>query len=399
MRQQSPTSLLLPVYVPTLILGFCRGILLPILPLYARSFDISYGLVGLVLAGEGIGTLAADVPAGVLVRKVGRKPVMVLGVSGMAASVLGLYWARTVLAVLALRLLTGAATALWNISRHAYIAEATTVYQRGRALSIFGGINRIGTMAGPAVGGLLASLYGYHAAFVVYGLLGFAPVFVLAAAVASTSRAGDATALRGRNRGSLLAVLRSHRREFATAGVGQLLAQMLRQSRPIIIPLYAADVVGLDELGVGTIISLAGFLDTLMFYPAGLIMDRFGRKHAIVPCFLGQALGMALVPFATTFYGLLGATALIGLSNGIGSGTMMTLGADLAPREAVGEFLGLWRLIGDAGHTGSPLVVGSLADLLDLSAAAWGLSGVGFLAAGTFAFLVAETLRGPPERR
>ena len=72
MRQNSRALLILPVYVPTLILAFCRGMLVPILPLYARSFDVSYGLVGLVLAAEGLGTLAADIPAGLLLRRIGR---------------------------------------------------------------------------------------------------------------------------------------------------------------------------------------------------------------------------------------------------------------------------------------------------------------------------------------
>ena len=126
-------------------------------------------------------------------------------------------------------------------------------------------------------------------------------------------------------------------------------------------------------------------------------MDRYGRKCAVVPCFLGQAIGMALVPFSAGFSGLLLATCLIGLANGIGSGSMMTLGADLAPPDAMGEFLGIWRFIGDAGHAGGPLVVGGVADLLGLAAAPWVMSGVGLLASATFAFLVPETLdKGPP---
>ena len=66
MNTKPRNPLILPVYLPSLILAFCRGIILPILPLYAKSFGISYGLIGLVLAGEGIGTLAADIPSGIL---------------------------------------------------------------------------------------------------------------------------------------------------------------------------------------------------------------------------------------------------------------------------------------------------------------------------------------------
>ncbi|RME57818.1 MAG: MFS transporter, partial [Caldilineae bacterium] len=51
-------SIALPIYAPTLILAFCRGLLVPVLPLYVRQeFAISYAIVGLVLASEGLGTL------------------------------------------------------------------------------------------------------------------------------------------------------------------------------------------------------------------------------------------------------------------------------------------------------------------------------------------------------
>jgi len=122
-------------------------------------------------------------------------------------------------------------------------------------------------------------------------------------------------------------------------------------------------------------------------------MDRFGRKWATVPSFSIQSAGMALVPLTTGPLGLLAAGMVIGLGNGLGSGTLMTLGADLAPAEARSEFLGVWRLIGDVGFTGGPLVVGAVADLLILPAAALVIAAVGLGATLTFAFAVPETLR------
>ena len=122
-------------------------------------------------------------------------------------------------------------------------------------------------------------------------------------------------------------------------------------------------------------------------------MDRFGRKFAIVPCFGIQALGMALVPFAANFAGLLFAAVLIGFGNGLGAGSMMTLGADLSPARSRGEFLGVWRLIGDLGQTGAPLVVGVVAEILVLSSAIWFIAGSGLVSASIFLILVPETLK------
>jgi len=89
------------------------------------------------------------------------------------------------------------------------------------------------------------------------------------------------------------------------------------------------------------------------------------------------------------------AAALIGLGNGLGSGTMMTLGADLAPPGATGEFLGLWRLVGDVGGVGGPLAVGVVADELGLDGSAVVIAGLGLAATLTLAFLVRETRQSP----
>ncbi|MCC6791843.1 MAG: MFS transporter, partial [Thermomicrobiales bacterium] len=88
---------------------------------------------------------------------------------------------------------------------------------------------------------------------------------------------------------------------------------------------------------------------------------------------------------------LLAAAAVIGFGNGLGSGTMMTLGADLAPEGATGEFLGVWRLIGDAGAFVGPVAVGILASAAGLRGSAVLLAAFGAIAALVLAFLVEET--------
>ena len=141
--------LILPVFIPTFLLRLGSGLLVPILPLYAKSFDISYGLVGLVLAAEGIGHLVGDLPAAMILNRIGRKAAMLLGVITVALCGAGLFFAPSIFVVFLLRFVGGIGGALWDISRYAYLADATAVHQRGRALSVFGGISRIGTFLGP----------------------------------------------------------------------------------------------------------------------------------------------------------------------------------------------------------------------------------------------------------
>ena len=99
------------------------------------------------------------------------------------------------------------------------------------------------------------------------------------------------------------------------------------------------------------------------------------------------------------FATLLAVAMLIGFGNGLGSGLMMTLGADLAPPGATGEFLGIWRLIGDAGAVLGPLTVGLVAGAVGLGGGAWVLSLTGWLAVMTLAGLVRETRVRPLDER
>jgi sugar phosphate permease len=75
---------------------------------------------------------------------------------------------------------------------------------------------------------------------------------------------------------------------------------------------------------------------------------------------------------------------------------MMTLGADLAPKKSRGEFLGMWRLIGDLGHTAGPLLAGAVAGALALPPASLVIGVSGIAASLIFAFLVPETIKKLP---
>jgi MFS family permease len=265
---------------------------------------------------------------------------------------------------------------------------------RGRSIAVFGGINRIGVFAGPAVGGYIGAAFGLNAPFLIAGGLAMLATVI---SLRYVQESGTAVAVSTRRMRWLLVgnLLRTHWSDLSSAGVAQTFAQMIRAGRQLIIPLYGAYVIGLDVAAIGVIVSAAAVVDMLLFVPAGFLMDRFGRKVAAVPSFTVMAAGMALIPFMHDYLGLLLAAVVIGFGNGLGSGTMMTLGADLAPPGATGEFLGLWRLIGDTGAAGGPLVVGALADLVGLGVTALVLSGVGLASAGMLGFLVRETRHQP----
>jgi MFS family permease len=184
----------------------------------------------------------------------------------------------------------------------------------------------------------------------------------------------------------------AHRRPLMTGGLVVLSLMVLRSSRQILIPLWG-NSIGLDVASVGLVMGLSSGIDMLMFYPAGLIMDRLGRKWAMIPCLVILSLSFALLPLAVGFTSLLVVTLIAGLGNGFGSGIVMTLGADFAPDGATGEFLGLWRLVGDVGTAAGPAAVGAIGGAISLGVAPLFVGTVGLFGAIVMYFFTPETRR------
>ena len=392
-------QLLYAVYIPTFILAFCQGMLALLLPVYVLDLGLSFSLIGLVLAGYGIGTLIGDLPAGGIQDRIGNRRSMTIGICVMGLGMLALSQSERVVMLVLCGISIGAGAALWNVSRHAYLANNTLNASRGRAISIFGGVNRIGMFAGPITGGYLSAEAGMQTAFAFCGVIALLALifpFLFVREGQGELPPEQRTSM-ARSYRHLLSYLRSNGWLVTPAGFGMICAQTIRAGRQTIIPLYAATVLGLDVDKIGLVMGIAAAVDMSMFYPAGYVMDRFGRKFAYVPSFLLQALGMALIPLTGSFAALLAVTSLIGFGNGLGSGTMLTLGADLAPPkgEGMGAFLGLWRLIGDTGHTSAPIIVGTIADALSLVPSIYVIAIIGLGSGSILGLFVPETLKKP----
>ena len=87
-----------------------------------------------------------------------------------------------------------------------------------------------------------------------------------------------------------------------------------------------------------------------------------------------------LLPLATGFVQFCAIAMLAGLGNGFGTGIFMTLGGDFSPPNGRSEFLGVWRLVGDAGGAMGPFLMGTIASATTLAfASAWtgGLAVIG----------------------
>ena len=173
-----------------------------------------------------------------------------------------------------------------------------------------------------------------------------------------------------------------------------LLLTVVRASRHLLIPLWG-EYIGLTAQEIGFVVGAAAAVDMCMFPLAGYVMDNHGRRPVAVSCLSLLSVGMLAIPFSSSALTLGIAAMVAGLGNGLGSGINMTLGTDLSPTANRGEFLGVWRLIGDTGSLGGPLALGAVIELMTLSAAFVAVGVAGFLGVTIILTLVRETRLHP----
>ena len=380
-------SLILPVYLPAFLLSFGNGVVAPTLSLYIKSFNLSYTMTTFVIAVSVIG----NIPAGILLERIGRKPAMLIGTIVLSLSTLGIGFAHHVAELIIYQLIGGIGIALWGLSRHAYMTDVIPVEERGRSIALFGGINRIGTFTGQVSSIFLGT--SLRTPFFVYAVASISTAFLCALFIVEIQRDIEMKHPSSSHMERLLVLLKTNYKSLTTAGIGQICVQTIRRGRTIIIPLYASKVIGLTPQSIRLIVMFSSSVDMLMFPIAGFIMDKLGRKYAMVPGFTIFASGIFIMGYANSFVFLLVAAIIIGFGNGLCSGTMMTLGADLAPSAGVGEFLSMWRFIGNFGGAVGPLVVGNIADIWDLKISCLALAGIGYTAVLIFLLMVPETLK------
>ena len=189
----------------------------------------------------------------------------------------------------------------------------------------------------------------------------------------------------------LVATVRAYRRLLLTLGVAVLAIGAVRAARQVVLPLWAVHI-GLSPEVTSLVFGVAGAVDMALFYPSGKVMDRHGRLAVAVPSMLVLGAAMAVLPLTGGLVTLTVVAMVMSFGNGIGSGIVMTLGADVAPPDNRRRFLSMWRLMSDTGNALGPVVVSVVAGLWALAAGIVAVGGVGLLAAAAAGAVGAEVL-------
>ena len=391
-------TIALPALLPTLLFSTGEGAIIPMIPLAADNLGASLAIAGLVAAVLTLGELFGNIPSGWLIARIGERPAMI---GATALSVVGLVICVIAPNPVALSfgiLLIGLSAAVFALARHAFMTSFVPLNYRARALSTLGGTFRLGYFIGPFITAGVIHLTGsVSSAFWIHVVACAAAAIVLITlpdptstfgAVATVRLAGrdmrEGEALVERESAGLFRTIWNSRAVLSRLGFGAALVAALRASRQVMLPLWAVSI-GVGDTTTALIIGIAGAVDFALFYTGGQIMDRFGRLASALPSLLGLAAGFGMlslthdVPNNVAWF--IAAAMVLSVANGLGSGILMTIGADLADRSNPAPFLGAWRFTGNLGGAAAPLAIAGVTAAVSISAAAGALGVLGILGA------------------
>lgn len=350
-------------YAPSIVSAMGHGAVMPVLALRASDLGADASVAAFVVALLGIGSLATSLPAGSLVARIGERRTL-MGAGALDAVAMTVAFLSSSVAVLAVAVfVSGMSWTAFLIARQGFLIDATPLSHRARAMALLGGSFRVGVFVGPLLGAGLIHVFGLQAVF----------LFAAAMSLCSAAIGGwmpELGATRSREHGhlSVRSVLWAHRRTFATLGVAVVIIGISRSVRIGLLPLWA-EHIHLEASVVSLLFAGAALVDIALTFPGGWLLDHRGRQVVAIPVVLSVGIGCLLLPLTHSALTLGAVMALIAVGNGLGSGIVMTLGADAAPADGRAQFLGGWRLCGDIGGTGGPLLVSGMAAVFSIAAA------------------------------
>ncbi|WP_349428947.1 MFS transporter [Microbacterium sp. LWS13-1.2] len=411
------------VYGPTVLFALGEGAVIPLIPVIAAQLGADVATAALVASALVVGQLCGNIPAGWAVARIGERLTMAIAGLVSLAGIVGMALAPS-LGIFAIAVfLIGFCAAAFGLARHSFMTTRVPLSFRARALSLLGGTFRLGMFVGPFIAaGLLAVFGDEHATIWFFGgclvatvlLVVFGPDPETQFLEPSTAEDGAVAAedtgepvtgsipLRraqgppsatappgGSDPGTgVLRTMWRHRRVLSTLGLAAASLSAVRSARQVVLPLWGVSL-GLDAQTIALVVGISGAIDFALFYASGQVMDRFGRLWAALPAMILMGAGFIALAFthdlpqAAMWFAMF--AAVLGVGNGLSSGILLTLGADVAPRSDPAAFLGSWRTLTDAGGAVAPLLVSAIAAAASLAVATGAMGVIGLV--GAFAFV------------
>lgn len=387
MTTESLRPLLWPVYIPTFVYAAGAAAIVPAQVLLALSLGFSAQGIAALVTFSGACAVVGSLLAGRIVDALGERRalivVTVLGAAGLLAVGLAAdptrLAASRALLIAALSVL-GLMDSVWGIARQGAVVDLSPPGRRGQAMNLYGACQRMGRVVGPVIAAGIIALTSSRTVF-----LAAAALIVAALVVIARTLPGHVAPTDPQPAAEASAEHRRARRGLFLLGVGILALAAVRTAKESLIPLWAATGVHLTDERVALVMGLVAAMELVLFWPAGLALDRIGRTPVVVAALATIGLGFLLMPLSRTPGWFLIASIIVGLGDGMGAGIVKTIGADLAPSQGRGRFLGQWQSVAAIGSLAAPALAGAVISAISLAAALPVMGVIGLLGAAWMA--------------
>ena len=372
-------------------LGF--GIIVPVTPIYARTFGVSEAAIGLVVAIYGLGRFLFSAPVGQAADWFGRKRTIFAGTLLTCAGSLLCGLAGDFTQLLIYRFIAGIGSTTVITGTQIVVADVASRENRGRMMSTYQGFFSFAVGVGPSVGGVVALLAGPRAPFFVFAIL-----TLVAGAIALTQLPETGGRKAPTVDSAVLPPANPHVVRQLLTNVGFLCVALVTFQAAFtrtgaifsVVPLMGVERIGLDPATIGLALTVGNMINLATITVAGVLVDRYGRKPVIVPSCLLSACAFLGFAYALNYPVFVLSAALWGIGAALG-GSAAAYAADQAPPGGNGVTLGIYRMLSDAGYVIGPALLGLVADRVGAQASLLTAAGIAIAAMLPFALLAPET--------
>ena len=359
-RRPIPASWLWP-FAATLVAMFALQLsnlgFSPLLPSIQQEFGMSYTQLGLFTGLYGLLAMLLSVPAGIAARRFGEKPVLALGLLGVAAGSVALGEAWSFASAITFRGLTIFGYRFAFVCVLIAVALTAPPSLRGRTMGVLGATSAMASVVGAPLGGVLAGGFGWR-----HAILGYAGMAVLGAVVfwlfyrPTAEPARVATDLDGvANRSAFLSpVVWMLALIVGLGGFGQFTVTYF-------VPSVVKAQFGLDAAAAGVIISTGYITAIVVNLGIGLLADRFEKLVVLGLVFVVLSAASASLTIENLFIFRVATATVIGFGF-TAANQLYGLAGAVMPRHEAGHAMGVVSLgAGLFGYFG-PQMLGILRD-------------------------------------
>jgi len=364
------------------------GIVLPAIPVFARTFGVNNAAIGLIVSMFAITRFASGLISGKLVDLFGERAVFSSGVFMVALFVFLAGMANSYHQLLFFRAAGGLGSSMFSVAAGSVIMRSVDDAHRGRAQSVYNGAFLVGGVSGPAIGGLLslislrAPFFAYSAMLLTSGIVAY--FFLKGEKIGKGEKDLDTS-----EHTSIREALAMKPYQIALV-LSFIVNWVLFGMRASIMPVFVTEELHSTTAVVGYGFALSAIFQGALLMRGGRLSDFRGRRFASVIGSTVALVGVIFLTLAVHPWMYLVAMSIIGVGSAFLSTTPSSIVGDII-RGRGGQVIGTFQMAGDAGMIVGPLVIGALSDMYSYRTAF-------AVSALVFAFGVFLTTRIPETR-